>query len=390
MPFIEDELKRDIDILANESSKNYPPERLKEIRELHLSTFRWEGERIPLALLCADPQNSIKEYPGLNDPRPFLQMKVRNMINTVRFSSDLIPTVSLDYFGDSILPSMVGCKIILPERGTQVVDAATVGPWIKPIIHDIEKVDELEMPSMDTGLLPVALEAASFFREHLPANINVATFWKIEPFTLAELLRGPEIYTDFFDYPEEIHRLLDFCTELFIRVEKEFRKVTGHSDTDNISHWGIVSPGIRLNGDTIINLSPDLLREFVLPQWKKLADAFGGPVYPHYCSTHTSKGLHLFKVLGECPWVAGLSTQIGVEYYIENYNELYGRFLIESGYTGANAPDIFHDAQCFETIARKLNEKGVRTGMILSYTTDSYLRGKAIMDVYRQYNLMKI
>ncbi len=379
----------DIDRLHEAVSRNYTAERIDRIRKLHLDTFAWQGDHIPMALLCADETNTIHSYPGVEDPLPFLALKVRNLIECVSFGSDLIPTASLDYFGDCVLPSMLGCVIKMPSRGTAVKDAAYVGPWIKPVIKDIKEVWDLEMPGLNVGYCPAALEAAAFFREHLPSNVNLSTIWKIEPFTLASLLRGTEIYMDCYDYPEEVHHLLDFCTDFFIMVERALRKVSGHSDTDNISHWGIVTPGIRLNGDTIINLSPLLFREFVLPRWKKLADAFGGPILTHYCSTYASKGLHLFDSVLDCPHVAGLSTQIGVEYYRENYDKLRYRFMIESGYTGANTPNYFATAETTEEWASSFSQGGYQTGLLLSYTAKSRQHGLGIMQALKQHSIIQ-
>lgn len=382
------DIKPDIDRLEEVVGKNYSAERIRQIRKLHLDTFAWKGDHIPMALLCADEKNTIRSYPGIEDPLPFFALKVRNLIECATFSSELIPTVSLDYFGDSVLPSMLGCTIEMPEQGASVQDAAYVGPWILPVIRDMKAVWDLEMPGLDAGYCPTALEAAAFFREQLPENVNLSTIWKIEPFTLAALLRGNDIYTDFYDYPEEVHHLLDFCTDLLIMVEKALRRVSRHSDNDNISHWGIVSPGIRLNGDSILNLSPALLREFVLPSWKKLADAFGGPVYNHYCSTYASRGLHLFDAIWDCPHVAGLSTQVGVEYYQENYERLKDRIMIESGYTGASTFDYFATAKTAEEWAASFSLGGYRTGILLSYTAKSREHGLGIMRALKSHAII--
>lgn len=382
------DVKPDIDRLNDVVSENYPAERIEGIRKLHLDTFMWQGDHIPMALLCADEKNTIHSYPGVEDPLPFFALKVRNLVECASFASDLIPTASLDYFGDCVLPSMLGCAIEMPERGTAVKDAAYVGPWIMPVIEDMKAVWDLEMPGLDAGYCPAALEAAAFFREHLPDNVNLSTIWKIEPFTLAALLRGTDIYTDCFDYPEELHHLLDFCTDLFIMVEKALRRISGHSDTDNVSHWGIVSPGIRLNGDTIINLSPAILREFVLPRWEKLADAFGGPVYTHYCSTYASKGLHLFDAVWDCPYVAGLSTQVGVEYYRENYDTIKDRFVIESGYTGENTPNYFDTVNSADEWAASFSQVGYKSGMLLSYTARSREHGLGIMRALKRHSII--
>jgi hypothetical protein len=383
---IDDETKKDLESLDSALKRNFPEKRKEEIRTLHLDAFRWQGRRIPLGLLFVNPDYAIHKYPGLEDPLPFFKMKIKNITGSVSFGSDLWPTVSLDYFGDSVIPSMLGAAIKFPEKDTPMEDAATVGPWIIPVIKDIKEVWDLKMPDMNAGLMPLALDSAAFFREHLPEGLTLSTIWKVEPFTLAALLRGSDIYLDMYDSPDEIRHLLDFCTELFIQVEMEFRKVSGHGIHENISHWGIWSPGIRLNGDTIINLSPDMLDEFIKKPWERLAEVFGGPVYTHYCSTRVSKGFHLFPVIEKWKDVAlGLSTQEGVFYYEDHYEELEGKFVIESGYTGANAIDLFTPLDNFAAWAERINKKQYRTGLLLCYNAAKSLEeGQKIMEAYNR------
>jgi uroporphyrinogen-III decarboxylase len=92
------------------------------------------------------------------------------------------------------------------------------------------------------------------------------------PVTTAGLLRGPDFLLDCLVDPARAHRLLDVCTETFIRWTRVSQEVDG------------LLPGvIGIADDYAGMLGPDLWPEFVLPYYRCIIEALG----PQGCWMHT-------------------------------------------------------------------------------------------------------
>jgi Uroporphyrinogen decarboxylase (URO-D) len=96
------------------------------------------------------------------------------------------------------------------------------------------------------------------------------------PFTVAQSLRGTELFTDFYNDPDYVRRLLDFIVEgtaARIRAHRRFFGLPEISDT-----WGYAADAIQM-------LSTKMVREFVLPAHKKLKAALttADRIHVHLC-----------------------------------------------------------------------------------------------------------
>lgn len=92
------------------------------------------------------------------------------------------------------------------------------------------------------------------------------------PLTVATSLRGQELFLDFYNDPDYVHRLLDFIVEGTVARIKAHLRFFGLPEISNA--WG--SPDlaqanrIEFADDAVQMISTDMLREFVLPAHKKL------------------------------------------------------------------------------------------------------------------------
>ena len=93
------------------------------------------------------------------------------------------------------------------------------------------------------------------------------------PVTTAGLLRGQDFFLDCLADPQRAHRLLDVCTESYIRFYRASDAANGVTDRQTI---GIADDYAGL-------IKPEMWPEFVLPYYQRIISALG----PQGCHMHT-------------------------------------------------------------------------------------------------------
>ncbi|MCK5381950.1 MAG: hypothetical protein KAJ81_10785, partial [Candidatus Latescibacteria bacterium] len=347
------------------------PARFAQIAERHLRAFRWEKQdRIPLGLIVNDPKYSqgITLDQWLN-PEVFLRLQASNLRDTLEVGSDVMPSIALNHMGNALIPSAFGAKITIPgDRVTSIQDS---GPWISPVLRDIRETDDLSFSPIPSGLVCEAERFMRCCRHHLPEWVRVVSPAKLGPFSLAELLRGSAFYLDLAVDPDRCRRLLDLCTSGLIAVEQYLRNGTGPSSDEHYSEFGIRGPGIRIGEDSLINVSQAMIREFALPRIDRMAQAFGGRIYVHFCTLEKSRSEHVYEALAQASCVFAASSQFGFAYYEKNVDQLEGRLAIESLY-GDGIDYLISKHGSFEDWAREFVPRFKdRSGLILYFEVQS-------------------
>lgn len=91
------------------------------------------------------------------------------------------------------------------------------------LVHDMESVDKLQVPSLSTGRIPEYLKANKLAVEHLNKPVLSGC---IGPYSLAgRLYDMSEIMVAIYIDPDTIHALLTKCTELIISYCKELKAI---------------------------------------------------------------------------------------------------------------------------------------------------------------------
>ena len=112
------------------------------------------------------------------------------------------------YRADGI-PVMFDLQIEAEALGCPLIWAKDNPPAVSGHILSQNSLDELTLPTLDQGRIPLCLEAARRLRKDLP---DVALYGLITgPFTLAMHLAGAELFVKMFDSPEYVRNLLSFC-----------------------------------------------------------------------------------------------------------------------------------------------------------------------------------
>jgi hypothetical protein len=124
------------------------------------------------------------------------------------------------------------------------------------------------------------------------------------PLTVATLLRGTDLYADFYDDPEYVHQLLDFITEGAIARIRAQRRFFGLPE--KLEPWGFADDSVQL-------LSTEMVREFVVPVHRKLKEALttAKRIAIHLCGDSTRHFKLLRDELGIYSFDTGFPVDFG-------------------------------------------------------------------------------
>lgn len=120
------------------------------------------------------------------------------------------------------------------------------------------------------------------------------------PLDLAAALRGQDIYYDFYDEPEKLHQLLDYCADCTICLAKDIRELCSRY-LGNKPYGMFFQDGINMSEDIACMISPELYRKFCAPHTQKVIDAFG----KGYMHCH-SRAMYLVREICSLEHVATL------------------------------------------------------------------------------------
>jgi hypothetical protein len=362
------------------------PDRFAKVARLHQNAFAWRPQgRIPLGIHVVNPNHTDGiDYAQWLNPEPFLEFQRKILADTLAVGSDLMPAVGINHLGNVVIPSMFGARILMPEKGSTTLQ--DIGPEAYPVLSDIHEITELKIPSLNFGIMSEVENIARFYRENLPRWVRVIPPDGAGPFSTAMQLRGSEILIEMMDYPDLCHRFISMCARLIVEVQLRLRKIVGAPLRDEyVTNFGIVGAGLRLGEDSMVNLSPTMIREFCVPAFVQVNQRCGGSGHIHFCSLTHSRFEHVYSSLLPVSEVKVVSSQFGFEYYEQHLDELRGRMAIESFY-GEDAIEYvcqkygsFRDwANYF--VPRFKNE----SGLVLYFQVDSLEEGCEVWAAWQE------
>jgi len=174
-------------------------------------------------------------------------------------------------FDDATLAEACGAKVIFRDDEPAIVDES------KPLLTDLEKIDELVLPDPEKdGRLAVWLEATQKLVDKVGSDVFIMGRADQGPFTLATLLRGAQQFMMdlVLEDPDLIRKLINYTREAGTIFAKAMKDVGAHA----------TSIGDAYAGPSLI--SPEMFREFVLQpeiiMTKEVQD-YGIPFSIHIC-----------------------------------------------------------------------------------------------------------
>ena len=230
---------------------------------IKMASFKKERRKVPWRV--AIPPEVIAEYTGVMlgdyyaDPEIMLkaQLKAREIFRELYGISSGVGVHMTTYLNASTW----GLEVVFPEDNVPMVKGQ--------IITDIRQVDSLKPPNDLTkaGLMPKYI----LFREYMKRELKweekprVGGSGTQGPFTTAVLLRGDELFTDLYEHPKRVHRLLFLITENSINLMQTLARISNITSIESVG----------MTDDFSGLLSPAQYREFVFPYNKLIYEKFG-------------------------------------------------------------------------------------------------------------------
>ena len=271
--------------LLDQLSATLTLERESEIEERHRRALSWEPvDRLPLVLSYPAPSGRFQPYPHsqvLEDPEKMLF----NELVSAWYGTSV---AHRDFVGDDLpctLRANFGVGIIASLFGAHIEQVGEDPPWVHPHATPGECWDAIERNPLDftQGWAPRVKERYAFYREILAGRPELSAVIKLVlpdlqgPMDTLEMLRGSDVFLDFYTDPDRVQAALGTLATMQIGFARHLAPWL----TDGPQGWshqhGFSLPGrILVRVDTAIMLSPQMYREQVKPHDERVLRELGG------------------------------------------------------------------------------------------------------------------
>ncbi len=286
-----EKLNRLLDYLARHADSSEQ----KEIESLYQRTLNYENvERLPLYLSYPLPEDSpFLPFPHgevASDPDKMLYNELvhafgLSIANRFAFSvHDDLPFTVRANFGTVVMASMFGGKVESRDDNP---------PWVAHFESKEEFANILDTDPHDhaLGLCPRVLERCRYFREVLSSYPELSGLIHLVlpdlqgPLDTLDVLRGSDMYLDFYEDPDIVERSLALIAEAQVSFAKTLLPyVSRIAPGFTCQHGTMIRGNILIRNDSTVMLSPDMYREMVSRHDEHVLASMGGGGI-HSCGT---------------------------------------------------------------------------------------------------------
>lgn len=225
-------------------------------------------------------------------------------------------------YGVSIMTSQLGCRVVLMSREQgnlpttrplgEDAHAATIG---RAKSDDdgasrtaaIRDAIDRGVPDLRSGQGAMVFDCAERFAEIFAGHTEIAQSVILYhpdtqgPIDNAELAWGSDIFVAFYDSPDLVHQFLDLMTDHYIAFLSKWFKL--YPPPKYNAHWGNMLLGnVMLRDDSLMNLSPEIYRQFILKREERCLSSLGGGAI-HFCG----RGSHVIEAMGKIRGLTGIN-----------------------------------------------------------------------------------
>lgn len=209
----------------------------------------------------------------LADPMVMLRSELDTLRPHFEIGDDRVPSIRVQ-FGTVQPASAYGCEIYIPPNNLPAVSSH--------VLKRIEDAYDLQVPDVNAGWYGKLHEWTDLWLEHIPEGIELQHPDIQSTFNTAHLVRGNDIFMDFYDNPEALDALLANVTEFMIKITRLLKSKIS-KDTKYFYDWGCMWAGTaRISNCTMQLLSTEFYVDHVMKHDKHFFDEVGGGRV-HYC-----------------------------------------------------------------------------------------------------------
>jgi hypothetical protein len=259
---------------------------------------RFYATQNPGAILIhvfVDPDGKIPydlrnySFPDLNENKRFIETYIANRECFLRGRLGVMD----DYAPDIFIHHGIGIHSAYVAGDIEFTEDTS---WSHPVLQTWDDLDRLTL-SEDNLWFRVLRQTAELYAERLRGKAGIATFYHYSPLDMANALRGNQIFIDFYDSPEQVKRLLDFCAQAIIWLEERLWPIVGDL-VDGTPLWGSWLPGhaLMMSEDVANMCKASDYWKWAGPWTQKVISTFEGALIHNH-----ALGLHMQSQIAEMP-----------------------------------------------------------------------------------------
>ena len=158
------------------------------------------------------------------------------------------------------------------------------GAYPEKLIRDIHRYPDYLSFSEDNEYYRLQLAYTSYLAERSRGRFGFTEMIAIDGLNFLDCVRGGDAYTDVYDYPQEILAIMDFASDLNVRVVKAQRALIEPYRGGRFNFYQIWTPGetIFISVDAYGQCGPEVFEKFGRRYVQRLIDEFeGGWLHVH-------------------------------------------------------------------------------------------------------------
>lgn len=351
------------------------------IEQMHYEVLEGKSDYMPLVIrmkpegygMFENPHN-ISAWESMHNPQLHIDTFLKNNENNLKLPTDRVIAIESNFL-ESLIPSMFGAHAYASPGG--YID-------VKPILDDIADFESLEIVE---GQLKQAEKHLIYLKNNIPDNIHLVPTRFMSPLDYGVVMRGGDFYLDLLVEPELSMKFMEKIADLSIKTMKHFKDIIGEPYDKQVTvASGFWFHGTRLTGDSIVNVSPDVIKNMLNPIFNKFKQELGG-VMLHYCCAPAPSG-HVLPTLAECDSVRCVDNWQGYKTYF-NENEdgmLQDKVSMFADFSFDEVSDIENFLK--QDIFEKVKRKGGR-GFVVRTDCSDLDKAKALYDKWQNYFVKK-
>jgi len=231
----------------------------------------------PLFIMDAPVANLPPWEERLADPMKMLACELAALQSHQEIGDDAPMAVRVQ-FGTAQIAAAFGCDMFIPPNSLPCAG--------NHILHNIEDVYDMKKPGIEAGWFAKLWEWTRLWRKSMPEDVHFLNPDIQSAFNSAHLIRGNDAFTDFFDNPEALERLMELVTDYMIDIIAEQERVAPPVEKGYFFDWGAYWKGhARISNCSIHMVGPELYRKHILKHDRRFFETVdGGRV--HYCGSY--------------------------------------------------------------------------------------------------------
>ncbi len=225
---------------------------------------------IDLAEVDFEDEASIREYLDLWTDEMSVLVKRLEFIE-----DDLVPYTWLPF-------GQAQAHLWLTDAPTKFENGTS---WTEPVFESLDQATGIQLDSKKKWY-KIVLESYRYLRDTSEGKYLIMSAG-YGPMDLAQMLRGPAIYTDFYDSPEQVKQFLIQCADILRDFQEEIWNYAKLRDQGEIL-WGMhfQNPCIGLSVDGACLISRELFEEFERPAIIRQLRGLPCAVHTHMLGRH--------------------------------------------------------------------------------------------------------